>query len=367
MRTVVAPAVTSNNLKDSRFRLAFLELSEMVRWYRRHQRRRPWPACDVSTTSTSSTSGRWSAPAASRVPARSWRLSAATVSAQLRTLEERLGEKLLVKSGRKLVPTEVGRLVYSYAQEIFGLGRELTEALEASPLAASAAARRRASTTCCRRRSRSDCSNPPCAWRSPCASPAARARSNAWWRISPCTNSTWCFRTRRVTPTLNVRAYSHVLGSCAVCWMATPAIAASPASRISAVARWRAHAAAHRRHRDPARARSMAGAAGCTSTAGGRIRGLRAAARIRARRPRLRTRARGAGEAVPQVSSASCASAWCEKCAPNSSPSPWNAASSIRRSPRSSTARGRSSRRSSRRRHHAPRVNRARHPDAGLP
>jgi LysR family transcriptional activator of nhaA len=30
-----------------------------------------------------------------------------------------------------------------------------------------------------------------------------------------------------VTPTLNVRAYSHALGSCGVCWMATPAIAAS--------------------------------------------------------------------------------------------------------------------------------------------
>jgi LysR family transcriptional activator of nhaA len=30
-----------------------------------------------------------------------------------------------------------------------------------------------------------------------------------------------------VTPTLNVRAYSHLLGSSGVCWMATPAIAAS--------------------------------------------------------------------------------------------------------------------------------------------
>ena len=35
-------------------------------------------------------------------------LSAPTISAQLRTLEARLGEKLLTKSGRTLVPTEVG-------------------------------------------------------------------------------------------------------------------------------------------------------------------------------------------------------------------------------------------------------------------
>ena len=48
---------------------------------------------------------------------------------QLRTLEERLGEKLLTKSGRALVPTEVGRLVFSYADEIFRLGQDLMEAL----------------------------------------------------------------------------------------------------------------------------------------------------------------------------------------------------------------------------------------------
>ncbi|MEO7774805.1 MAG: LysR family transcriptional regulator [Steroidobacteraceae bacterium] len=60
-------------------------------------------------------------------------LSAPTISAQLRTLEERLGEKLLMKSGRTLIPTEVGRLVYGYADEIFGLGRDLVDALEHRP------------------------------------------------------------------------------------------------------------------------------------------------------------------------------------------------------------------------------------------
>lgn len=60
-------------------------------------------------------------------------LSAPTISAQLRTLEARLGEKLLTKAGRTLVPTEVGRLVYRYADEIFGLGRDLMDALEHRP------------------------------------------------------------------------------------------------------------------------------------------------------------------------------------------------------------------------------------------
>jgi LysR family transcriptional activator of nhaA len=60
-------------------------------------------------------------------------LSAPTVSAQLRTLEHRLGEKLLTKSGRTLVPTEIGKMVFGYADEIFGLGRELLDALENRP------------------------------------------------------------------------------------------------------------------------------------------------------------------------------------------------------------------------------------------
>jgi LysR family transcriptional regulator, transcriptional activator of nhaA len=60
-------------------------------------------------------------------------LSPPTISSQLRTLEERLGEKLLAKSGRRLVPTEMGRLVYGYADEIFSLGRDLLEAIEQRP------------------------------------------------------------------------------------------------------------------------------------------------------------------------------------------------------------------------------------------
>jgi LysR family transcriptional regulator, transcriptional activator of nhaA len=60
-------------------------------------------------------------------------LSPPTISAQLRTLEARLGERLFRKVGRTMVPTEVGRLVYGYADEIFSLGRDLVEALEHRP------------------------------------------------------------------------------------------------------------------------------------------------------------------------------------------------------------------------------------------
>ncbi len=60
-------------------------------------------------------------------------LTQPTISAQIRTLEESLGEKLFVRSGRRLVLTEVGQVVYRYAEEIFGLGRELQDVLAGHP------------------------------------------------------------------------------------------------------------------------------------------------------------------------------------------------------------------------------------------
>jgi LysR family transcriptional activator of nhaA len=61
------------------------------------------------------------------------RLAPPTVHAQIRALEEALGEKLLVRQGRRLVLTEMGRVAFGYADEIFGLGRELMDALKGRP------------------------------------------------------------------------------------------------------------------------------------------------------------------------------------------------------------------------------------------
>lgn len=61
------------------------------------------------------------------------RLSQPTISAQIRQLEESLGERLFQKQGRTLVPTDVGRLVFRHADEIFGIGRELMETLRGRP------------------------------------------------------------------------------------------------------------------------------------------------------------------------------------------------------------------------------------------
>jgi len=57
------------------------------------------------------------------------RLSQPTISAQIRTLERAVGQRLFQRHGRTLVLTDVGRLVYRHADEIFSIGRDLMESL----------------------------------------------------------------------------------------------------------------------------------------------------------------------------------------------------------------------------------------------
>lgn len=61
-------------------------------------------------------------------------LSQPTISTQLKTLEESLGQKLFQRSGRRLVLTDVGRTAYRYADEIFRLGREMQESITRGPM-----------------------------------------------------------------------------------------------------------------------------------------------------------------------------------------------------------------------------------------
>jgi LysR family transcriptional activator of nhaA len=56
-------------------------------------------------------------------------LTPQTISGQLRDLEQQTGAKLFAKDGRNLALTETGRLVFSYADEMFRLGAELQDVL----------------------------------------------------------------------------------------------------------------------------------------------------------------------------------------------------------------------------------------------
>jgi LysR family transcriptional activator of nhaA len=60
-------------------------------------------------------------------------LSPSTLSGQIKELEQMLGEPLFRRVGRRLEPTEMGRIVQRYGEEIFSLGRELLDTVRGRP------------------------------------------------------------------------------------------------------------------------------------------------------------------------------------------------------------------------------------------
>ena len=60
-------------------------------------------------------------------------LTPQTISGQVSLLEQHLGVELFTRVGRNLALTETGRLVLSYADEIFSLGGELEEVIHQLP------------------------------------------------------------------------------------------------------------------------------------------------------------------------------------------------------------------------------------------
>lgn len=59
-------------------------------------------------------------------------LAVQTISMQLALLEQSIGKQLLEPQGRRLVPTEAGKLALNYCEQIFLLGDQLQDALEQS-------------------------------------------------------------------------------------------------------------------------------------------------------------------------------------------------------------------------------------------
>ncbi|MGH8142936.1 MAG: LysR family transcriptional regulator [Steroidobacteraceae bacterium] len=151
-------------------------------------------------------------------------LSAPAISAQLKTLESRLGEKLLIKSGRGLIATEAGRTVFGYADEIFGLGRDLLSALEQRPtqrplrftvgiddvVPKEIAQRLLEPALQLGRPVRLTCKE----------GTLDRLLADLTTHVSDIVLSD-----APITPALNLGAYSHHLGASAVCWMAKTAVA----------------------------------------------------------------------------------------------------------------------------------------------
>ena len=61
------------------------------------------------------------------------KLAQSTISAQLRSLEKTLGGKLFSRVGRNLEPTDLGHMVFSYADKIFTIGQEMMNSVHNLP------------------------------------------------------------------------------------------------------------------------------------------------------------------------------------------------------------------------------------------
>lgn len=57
-------------------------------------------------------------------------LAQPTVSTQLKRLEQRVGEKLYERSGKGIALTDIGQVVFRYADEMFSIGEELVDTLQ---------------------------------------------------------------------------------------------------------------------------------------------------------------------------------------------------------------------------------------------
>lgn len=70
-----------------------------------------------------------------RQAAQKLHVSQPSISAQIRELEDAFGEKLFRRQGRSNVLTDAGQIALGYADEIFALGLELTNAIKQRPSA----------------------------------------------------------------------------------------------------------------------------------------------------------------------------------------------------------------------------------------
>lgn len=154
------------------------------------------------------------------------RLAPSTVSGQIQTLEQALGEELFERSGRRLILTEIGRVVYRYADEIFSLGRELQDALKGRPVARplklvvgiadvvpKLVARRLL--------------EPALALPGPLHLVCHEDKPDALLAELAVHNLDVVISDAPVGPTVRIRAFNHLLGECDVVFFATPRLASS--------------------------------------------------------------------------------------------------------------------------------------------
>jgi LysR family transcriptional activator of nhaA len=152
------------------------------------------------------------------------RLAQSTVSAQVRALEESLGEKLFVKSGRRLVLTEVGRVVYRYAEEIFTLGGELRDAVKGRPVSRPLSLMVGVADVVPKLVARR-LLEPALKLGQPVRLVCHEDKPDRLLAELAVHELDVVLSDAPVSPSLNLRAFSHLLGECGVVFLATPELA----------------------------------------------------------------------------------------------------------------------------------------------
>ena len=149
-------------------------------------------------------------------------VSQPAISAQLRSLERALGEKVFAREGRGLALTDIGRVVQRYAEEIFTLGREL-EGVIAGKIDLPAARLNVGVTDAMPKLLTYRLLEPALA-----ASPRLSVREDKVERLLAelATHTLDLVLTDAPVPSnLRIRAFSHLLGECGVTLLAVPALA----------------------------------------------------------------------------------------------------------------------------------------------
>jgi LysR family transcriptional activator of nhaA len=152
------------------------------------------------------------------------RLRPPTVSAQIRRLEDALGERLFARQGRKLVLTETGRLVYGYAEEIFSVGREMLDVVRgrrgASDLRLAVGITDAVPKLVALRLLR-----PALAVAEPLRVACVEGRQDRLLAALALHELDVVLSDAPIPPGLGIRAFHHVLGECGVTFFAAPALA----------------------------------------------------------------------------------------------------------------------------------------------
>ncbi|NJD20937.1 MAG: LysR family transcriptional regulator [Gemmatimonadetes bacterium] len=163
--------------------------------------------------------------------ARALHVSQPALSAQIRKLERELGQRLFTRSRHGMELTDAGRIVFRYADEIFSLGDELADAMRGAP--GHGLLRLRVGIV--------DAFPKLLAHHLVAPALAAFADLRLELRTAPPERLLAALAVHELDlvlsdaplpPGMDVRAYSHPLGDCAVAVMAAPALAAKLAPRF---------------------------------------------------------------------------------------------------------------------------------------